>query len=135
MTPDEIVSAHPTVFPDGRPTLGISVGDGWLPIVNGLCDLLERHLKNLPVITGFRVLQVKEKLGRLRFHVTGDDDLIRGAIWMAKTMASITCEECGAPGTERDGRWILTLCDRCHHDILERHGERTGMDMPGAEPS
>ena len=36
-------------------------------------------------------------------------------------MAYDTCEDCGHPGTQRDGGWIRTLCDQ-HHE--EFHGGR-----------
>lgn len=55
--------------------------------------------------------QVKEKYGTLRFYVYGADDYVNGLIQMAEAMSAVTCETCGAPGKERVGSWIRTLCD------------------------
>ena len=55
--------------------------------------------------------QVKEKYGTLRFYVYGADEYVHGLIQMAEAMSMITCETCGAPGKERGGGWIRTLCD------------------------
>jgi hypothetical protein len=42
-------------------------------------------------------------------------------ITMAETWASVSCEECGAPGKRTSGGWIKTLCD---FHIAEREAVR-----------
>jgi hypothetical protein len=59
--------------------------------------------------------QVKEKYGTLRFYYHGGNDIIDGMVRMAESMSAVTCEVCGAPGTQRGGGWIRTLCDK-HHE-------------------
>lgn len=59
------------------------------------------------------VAQIKEKFGGLRFYYDGGDDTIDGMVRMAEAWASVSCEECGAPGVQRPGGWVKTLCD--HH--------------------
>jgi hypothetical protein len=54
--------------------------------------------------------QVKEKFGTLRFYVSGGDDFTNGVIRMAEAMSSVTCEECGKPGTTSGPGWVRTLC-------------------------
>ena len=56
-------------------------------------------------------VQVKEKFGTLRFYYDGGDEYISGLVAMAESMSGCTCEECGAPGKQRSGGWIQTLCD------------------------
>ena len=56
------------------------------------------------------VEQVKEKFGSLRFYYTGGDDAIDGMVRMAESMSSVTCEECGAPGTTAGKGWLKTVC-------------------------
>lgn len=56
-------------------------------------------------------VQVKEKLGTLRFYYDGGDDIVDGMVRMAESMSSVMCEVCGAPGERRGGGWIRTLCD------------------------
>ncbi len=55
--------------------------------------------------------QVKEKFGALRFYYDGGDEHISGMTRMAEAMSAVTCEQCGAPGRQRGGGWIVTLCD------------------------
>lgn len=57
--------------------------------------------------------QVKEKFGTLRFYYDGGDDFVYGAVAVAETMSGMLCEDCGAPGVLRPGRWVRTLCN--HH--------------------
>jgi len=65
--------------------------------------------------------QVKEKFGTLRFYYHGGDDIVSGIERMAVAMSSVMCEECGAPGHERGGGWIKTLCDEHHRQREERN--------------
>jgi hypothetical protein len=57
------------------------------------------------------VEQVKEKFGTLRFYYRGGDDYVDGVVRMGEAMTAVTCETCGAPGRQRGGGWIVTLCD------------------------
>lgn len=94
---------------------GFAVGEGWWPILETLCGQIQHHIdwkkKQLEVIPQVTVAQIKEKFGGLRFYYDGGDDYISGLVDMAESCASRICEECGAPGTSRDGGWIKTLCD------------------------
>jgi hypothetical protein len=75
-------------------------------------ELLKEEFREVhPVVDQVTVDQVKEKFGGLRFYYTGGDDKIRGMVGMAESLSAITCEECGAPGDQRQGGWIRTLCD------------------------
>jgi hypothetical protein len=101
---------------------GFEHDDGWFEILWRLCVDLE------PLVAGheFEVVQVKEKLGGLRFYVRLDglrlshaDDAISRRIGAAIDESFRTCEICGQPGILREQRWIRTLCDL--HNTLE-HG-------------
>jgi hypothetical protein len=63
--------------------------------------------------TGFKVDQVKEKFGGLRYYTDSGNSRIDGFIRLAERLADVTCEECGKHGKERPGGWIRTLCDSC----------------------
>jgi hypothetical protein len=94
---------------------GLSVfecGDGW----HGILSDLGRALDGLPV----RAVQVKEKFGTLRIYITEDEDLsedtrtfANAALREAERASSITCEECGSPGSMVRGSWWRTLCLSC----------------------
>lgn len=64
------------------------------------------------------VLQVKEKLGGLRFYYIGaaSNDL-HNAIEAAESKSFTLCEQCGDPAELRKGGgWWQTLCDRHAQD-------------------
>ena len=81
------------------------VGRGWHDILRRLIgDLFELGWDG-------QVLQVKEKFGGLRFYIGAGNGPIGACIQDAENESLRTCEECGAPGKQRDGGWIKTLCD------------------------
>ena len=91
-------------------------GDGWYDIIYRLCERIEPLVAALDDggLT-FEVLQVKEKLGGLRFYVEGSNDEIEAAIDSASELSILTCEVCGNPGSlEEDATgWWKTLCASC----------------------
>jgi hypothetical protein len=110
---------YPKIF-EGRYG-GFSCGSGWYPILEKLCANIQSHIdwKNeqfekygrgeaVPQVV---VAQIKEKFGGLRFYYDGGDDTVRGMVRMAEAWADSSCEDCGAPGRQRNGGWIRTLCD------------------------
>ena len=126
MSPDlekRIVARWPRWFDihgDWRRTAmprGFECGDGWFDLIWGLCERLEPLVEELnaklPQGDRFEVLQVKEKFGGLRFYVSRHTDAIDTEIGRARLESLRTCEECGQPGSHREGEGILaTLCDR-----------------------
>ena len=108
---------------------GIECGDGWIALIDRLCLACEIEIEGL-IGLGVskerwpRVGQVKEKMGSLRFYVTGrTSDTLRNQIATAERESRSVCEQCGAPGLLRDGRWRHTYCDICHagHVARRRH--------------
>jgi hypothetical protein len=94
----------------------IGVGRGWHPIVTAL----DRKLTDLD--RGYRVLQVKEKLGTLRYYWEPDETNRRQGVRdegerfvrAAELLSARTCEECGGAGSlvQRRG-WLRMLCGAC----------------------
>ena len=93
---------------------GFECGDGWFNILNNLMGNIQNHIdwqnREKEVVRQVTLDQVKEKFGTLRFYYSGGDDTIRGMVSMAESMSSVTCEECGKPGTSTGGGWIKTVC-------------------------
>ena len=120
-----------------NPYGGFAVGKGWWPIIEILCENIQRHidwknstrsmlLKDNPYdikvpdeLEQVVVAQIKEKFGTLRFYYDGGDDVIRGMVKMAEAWADSSCEECRAPGSRRSGGWVRTLCDT-HEEIHQK---------------
>lgn len=128
----QLCEKYPEIFEDRHADMtetamcwGFSHGDGWYNIINMLCANIQsytdwnnkNHAKGYQQykqVTQVKAVQVKEKFGTLRFYYEGGDDHISGMVRMAEAMSAVTCEECGAPGEQRSGGWIRTLCD--HHE-------------------
>ena len=92
---------------------GIECGDGWLGLIVRLC----RKLTGLKM-RNFRVVQIKEKFGTLRFYFDRAPRRkikeIINFINEAEIESSHTCEVCGAPGRLKQIRWLLlTRCNGC----------------------
>lgn len=115
---------------------GFEVGDGWYGILDTLCGLITHHVnyhnKDVEVrkqkaaagatfapelLEEYKmphIEQVKEKFGTLRFYVSSGDSYVHRWIEFAEAMSACVCENCGKPGKQRSGGWILTLCDECN---------------------
>jgi hypothetical protein len=87
----------------------VDCAEGWWPII----AQLDRDIT--AVAPDYRVLQINEKFGGLRFYFAAEDsdrcDQIHELVRAAEQVAARTCEFCGAPGRARGGGWIKTLCD------------------------
>lgn len=120
----KIVARWPDWFDvhgDLRRTLmphGFQCGDGWFDLVRRLCERLEPLVTELstalPDGDRFEVLEIKQKMGSLRFYVSHHDAAIDTEIDGARLDSRRTCENCGSPGMlrNRDG-WLVTVCDEC----------------------
>jgi hypothetical protein len=89
MNYDTLKEKYPLVFPVA-PRCGVWIPKGWEDLIDSLCDCIQAHLNDL-ICQGkfgtFRVDQIKEKFGGLRFYVSGEDDTIKGMIRMAETLS------------------------------------------------
>src|SRR5258708_2441462 len=86
---------------------GIECGPGWIELYRPLMERCEQE--------GVTIMQIKEKLGGLRFYVGPCSDAMHEAISAAMNQSYTVCELCGHPGKLRTNEgWIQTLCDE--HD-------------------
>jgi len=93
---------------------GCSVNDGWRDIVLEADAMLEY------IDPDYKIAQVKEKFGTLRYYFETEKEGIENKIMhaiveYAERKSKNICEDCGDYGTIRgDIGWMLTLCDKCH---------------------
>jgi hypothetical protein len=92
---------------------GFQHGDGWFDLLWRLCERLEPVVAAAEKKTGrpFELLQVKEKIGGLRFYANSKNEAISTLIEAAEIESFFTCEVCGQPGKPQGGSRIQTLCD------------------------
>lgn len=100
---EQLMAKYPEILGDVQ--LGFGGPDGWLPIIDQLCEKL-MQTPNPP-----KAVQIKEKFGGLRFYVDYSTKEQNDLIWWAEGESQKTCERCGAPGKLIDGGWRRTLCD------------------------
>lgn len=94
---------------------GLEVQDGWYDIIYNLCLGL-KALADAQLLDGkaFRVEQVKEKFGGLRFYVSGVTDQAYALIELAERQSLKTCEACGSTkDVTTEGSWLKTYCKNC----------------------
>ena len=132
--------AYPRLFQKGSP-LGIWFPPGWNAILYSLCAGIDSFLDDAQA-GQFRVEQVKEKFGSLRFyysfagkskltvdvvrrrgHVTASTapryrkpfpaPAVDALVAEAERQSAVTCANCGAPGVLRKQGWYYVSCDRC----------------------
>jgi len=94
---------------------GFECGSGWYKLIYQLCEDLEKDSKEEGVDIP-EVMQVKEKLGGLRFYVTGATSTMFDLIDEAESKSESICEVCGDKAERfSDGGWIKTRCKK-HQD-------------------
>jgi len=149
-----LVAAHPVLFRGAPPRVSSHLPAGWYPLVDKLCTALEEELGE-DARQHFRVAQVKEKLGTLRFYYRflgdeahQDDELasyrmqasdtgqpteaqrvrVRALVDVARLESESTCLKCGAASVLRDvDGYLTTLCAPHHQAAITRQ------DRPDAE--
>lgn len=83
-------------------------GDDMLNELNAIYKKFDRAQKK-----NFRILQIKEKYGTLRFYTSfTTPELIRFTN-KYEALSEKTCIECGYPATHMTKGYILPLCDEC----------------------
>lgn len=107
----------PYVDPTWHYGLAVSIGEGWEQLV------LDAHAKLVEIDPDYRISQVKEKFGGLRYYVSlSNREMWKQAeqiIRAAEAESLRTCEECGTEeevetNSLGDGyHWIFTLCGEC----------------------
>lgn len=97
--------------------LGFQCGDGWREIVTQLTGAIAVIVGGPDAAPGIRVVQVKEKLGTLRYYAWYVPEPYADAVWQAiqgaENDSARICETCGQTGRlreSRDGYWH-TACD------------------------
>lgn len=136
---EDLILAHPALFRGAPPVVMSHLPAGWYGLLDRLCSDIERLLDR--ETERFRVEQIKEKFGTLRFYWSLDDagdavadfidgsgahvgkfvleaqgDRLRGEIRAlvleAEGRSATACQDCGAAGTLETRRgWASTLCD------------------------
>lgn len=97
----------------------VDCGRGWWPLIRALDERLRQ------LAPGYRVTQVKEKFGSLRYYIAplpeprATQDAVATVIRETEQQSRAVCEVCGSSGSTRvRNGWHKTLCDR-HNKLFQ----------------
>jgi hypothetical protein len=98
--------------------------EGWLPLVIETCELLEASVPPQER-SDYHIVQIKEKWGELRIHMTKTNPLMYEILMSARSKSMNICEVCGQPGVLTkglgNGFLVQTVCQK-HADEKRRNG-------------
>ncbi len=105
---------------------GYECGEGWLPYIQEAQDLIDNYNKEHPDEEPVKFVQVKEKWGLLNIYLNRYPDNMHEKIHEIENKSYDICEFCGAEGatTKNTHGWIMTLCDKCREEEIERFNKR-----------
>lgn len=87
--------------------------DGWRKAFGEqMCEEIQQELI-LSDIKDYRILQIKEKFGTLRWYGSVETNRLLDVINKYEKLSRVTCIKCGRPATKISQGWISPFCDRC----------------------
>jgi len=94
------------------------VPKGWMKLCEDLCAELKPLLKKANFVEGYKLCQVKEKFGGLRWYdASGVPEEIsaeyNALIRKYEKISFKTCVDCGAPAIYHSTGWIYPFCGYC----------------------
>lgn len=122
---------------NGKSTMigGIDIGNGWLPLIETICEYATFVNKNIDYENQYRkkyqpkmpqleknnlkFITIKEKFGGLRCYLNNASPQIDGAVQALEMLSYKICENCGISNnvTQNKEGWIKTLCNNCRKKI------------------
>ena len=127
----ELVEKYPFLMPHNRWTDHIpedydysyteldAMPDGWRKAFGErMCEEIREELVRADYLHGYRIAQIKEKYGTLRWYDFGcTERLLHEIISKYEKMSARTCIRCGDPATKISTGWISPYCDACADEI------------------
>ena len=94
--------------------------EGWrIAFAEEMCKEIHEVLLKTNSVDSYRVLQVKEKYGKLCWYHTFAPDELEPIINKYEEISKKTCIVCGRPATKIHKNWIGPLCDECVKKALK----------------
>jgi len=96
--------------------------DGWRKAFGlQMCKELKQELIKINKMDEFRIVQIKEKFGELRFYTNWTTNEIEAIINKYTELSRKTCINCGKPATVITTGWISPFCNDCIKDINDNY--------------
>ncbi len=94
--------------------------EGWrIAFAEEMCKEIHEVLLKTNSVDSYRVLQVKEKYGKLCWYHTFAPDELEPIINKYEEISKKTCIVCGRPATKIHKNWIGPLCNECVKKALK----------------
>lgn len=86
-----------------------------------MCEDIKAQLKKEHCLYKYRIMQIKDKWGGLRWYDLGSSKEIQKIIAKYESLSFNTCIDCGKPATKISSGWISPYCDDCYdnHNIVK----------------
>lgn len=99
--------------------------DGWRTVFGRqMCEEIREVLTKGNYLNEYRVIQIKEKYGQLRWYGNGVPESIyyelEDIIYKYEQMSKRICIRCGRPATKISLGWISPWCDKCADKLSNR---------------
>lgn len=119
-----------------EPYISFDACPGWIDVIWNC------HRELVELLPDYKLHQVKEKFGGLRFYYTMDEShdedkkkRAREIVSFYERMSYLVCDECGTTlNVTTEGSWVRTLCDSCrltkevHQMEVPSGWDTTGVD-------
>ena len=91
-----------------------SMPDGWRKAFGiQMCKEIKQALKEINYLRKYRIMQIKEKYGSLRWYDAGNNIEIQNIIDKYERISAKTCINCGKPAKYISRGWISPYCENC----------------------
>ena len=101
--------------------------NGWRIVFgNDICEELKNELIKFNCLDKYRIVQIKEKFGTLRWYDYGYpvECKVRDIIRKYEEMSEKICIECGKPAKWITKGWINFICDDCGEEQLKKYNQK-----------
>ena len=112
----ELIERFPFLYDPDEPdfTWLDAMPDGWrMAFGEKMCEEIREALVSENALKTYRIYQVKEKYGGLRWYDSGRTYKVDKIVNKYEMLSYRTCVDCGEPATCMSTGYILPFCDRC----------------------
>lgn len=113
---ERLISRYPFIADPDDPdyTWLDGMPDGWRKAFGEkMCEEIRNALISEGMLETYKVFQVKEKYGGLRWYDSGGTEETEKIIDKYERLSYRTCVNCGKPATCVSAGYILPFCDKC----------------------
>ena len=91
-----------------------ALGEGWFKAFGlQICEEIRNALIEANYLDKYRIIDIKEKYGSLRWYDAGAPEKVYKIIRKYEKLSEEVCYNCGKPSVGYTPGWILFLCEDC----------------------